>query len=66
MVKNNVNVQDHFLNMVRKDKLVVVIILNDETELEGVVRSFDNFCIMLDAEKPFLIYKHAISTIYVK
>ena len=66
MVKNNVNVQDHFLNMVRKDRLTVVITLNDETELEGVVRSFDNFCVLLDAEKPFLIYKHAIATIYVK
>jgi host factor-I protein len=66
MTKNSINVQDQFLNQLRKERLPAVIVLTDETTIEGVVKGFDNFCIFLEAEKPFLIYKHAISTISMK
>lgn len=59
-----INLQDIFLNQVRKDKIVVVIYLTNGFQLKGVVRGFDNFIVVLEAEnKQQMIYKHAISTI---
>jgi len=65
-MKNSINIQDQFLNQVRKEKIPVVINLTGSTQLEGMVRSFDNFCIMLESDKEYLIYKHAIITIHQK
>ena len=59
-----INLQDVFLNQVRKDKIVVVIYLTNGFQLKGVVRGFDNFIVILETEgKQQMIYKHAISTI---
>ncbi len=59
-----INLQDVFLNQVRKDKIVVVIYLTNGFQLKGIVRGFDNFIVILEAEgKQQMIYKHAISTI---
>lgn len=59
-----INLQDIFLNQVRKDKIVVVIYLTNGFQLKGIVRGFDNFIVVLEAEnKQQMIYKHAISTI---
>lgn len=59
-----INLQDVFLNQVRKDKIVVVIYLTNGFQLKGIVRGFDNFIVVLEAEgKQQMIYKHAISTI---
>lgn len=59
-----INLQDVFLNQVRKDKITVVVYLTNGFQLKGVVRGFDNFIVILEAEnKQQMIYKHAISTI---
>ena len=65
-MKNSINIQDQFLNQVRKDRTTISVHLLDGREVLGVVRSFDNFCIFIDAEKPCLIYKHAISDISMR
>ncbi|MBN1883143.1 MAG: RNA chaperone Hfq [Deltaproteobacteria bacterium] len=65
-MKNSINIQDQFLNQMRKEKIPVIINLTGNTQLEGTVKSFDNFCIMLESDKEYLIYKHAITTIHQK
>ncbi len=57
------NVQDQFLNQARKERVSIIITLSDGTKLEGFVKSFDPFCVLLQTERPILIYKHAISMI---
>jgi host factor-I protein len=58
------NVQDVFLNHVRKHKTPVTIFLVNGVKLQGVITWFDNFSVLLrrDAHSQ-LVYKHAISTI---
>ena len=58
------NVQDVFLNHVRKNKLPVTVVLVNGVKLQGIITLFDNFCVLLrrDAHAQ-LVYKHAISTI---
>ncbi len=63
MTKNQINVQDQFLNRIRKDRSNVVLELTNGRKLEGVVQSFDNFCLVLRGKGDELIYKHAISSI---
>ncbi len=64
MVKSVTNLQDVYLNQVRKDHLPVIIYLVNGVQLRGMVRAFDNFTVLLDSDgKNDLIYKHAISTI---
>ncbi|MBV7275074.1 RNA chaperone Hfq [Clostridium thailandense] len=59
-----VNLQDIFLNSVRKDKISVTIHLVNGFQIKGNVRGFDNFTVVLDCEgKQMVVYKHAISTI---
>jgi len=62
--KPNINLQDVFLNQVRKEHLPVTIYLTNGFQLKGMVKGFDNFTVVLDTEgKQQLVYKHAISTI---
>ncbi len=62
-MQKTVNLQDAFLNRVRKDKLSVTMFLMNGFQLRGVVTGFDSFVVMLDSEgKQQMIYKHAIST----
>ena len=58
------NLQDVFLNAVRKTKTPLTIFLVNGVKLQGIVTWFDNFCVLLrrDAQSQ-LVYKHAISTI---
>ncbi|MDI7260096.1 MAG: RNA chaperone Hfq [Thermodesulfobacteriota bacterium] len=63
MIKNQINVQDQFLNRIRRDRIRVVVELTTGHKLEGVIHSFDNFCLVLRGEADQLVYKHAISTI---
>ncbi len=64
MNKQNNNLQDVFLNGVRKSRVGVIIHLVNGFQLKGVVKGFDNFIIMLDSDgKQMMIYKHAITTI---
>ena len=59
------NLQDTFLNAVRKNKTSLTIFLVNGVKLQGIVTWFDNFCVLLkgDGRPPQLVYKHAISTI---
>ena len=58
------NLQDRFLNEVRKTKTPLTIFLINGVKLQGVVTWFDNFCVLLRRDgHSQLVYKHAISTI---
>ncbi len=58
------NLQDMFLNQVRKNNSVLVVYLTNGFQLKGTVKGFDNFIVILETEgKQQMIYKHAISTI---
>tara|TARA_B100000029_G_scaffold515729_1_gene624259 strand:+ start:1753 stop:1986 length:234 start_codon:yes stop_codon:yes gene_type:complete len=62
--EKNQNVQDIFLNNVRKQRVPVTIFLVNGVKLQGSIAWFDNFSIILKRESQTqLIYKHAISTI---
>ncbi|MCZ4282078.1 RNA chaperone Hfq [Kiloniella laminariae] len=58
------NVQDVFLNTIRKNKVPVTVFLVNGVKLQGIISWFDNFSVLLrrDAHAQ-LVYKHAISTI---
>jgi host factor-I protein len=58
------NIQDLFLNQVRREKLTVTVRMMDGAELEGRIKSFDRFAIVLDhAGADHLIFKHAVAAI---
>jgi len=58
------NVQDVFLNKVRKDKVPVTIFLVNGVKLQGAISWFDNFSVLLRRDgHEQLVYKHAISTV---
>lgn len=58
------NLQDKFLNKIRKDKMSVTVFLVNGVKLQGIITWFDNFSMLLRRDSHSqLIYKHAISTI---
>ena len=58
------NVQDVFLNYIRKNKTPVTIFLVNGVKLQGIVTWFDNFSVLLRRDgHTQLVYKHAISTV---
>ena len=58
------NVQDVFLNHIRKQKTPVTVFLVNGVKLQGFVTWFDNFCVLLRRDTHSqLVYKHAISTV---
>ena len=58
------NLQDVFLNQVRKDRTPITIFLVNGYQIRGTIRGFDNYIIVLDVEgKQQIVYKHAVSTI---
>lgn len=62
-MKQQINIQDQFLNTLRKENIFVTVYLMNGFQLKGLVKSFDNFTVVLEADgKQQLIYKHAIST----
>src|ERR1051325_9436415 len=65
MNKPQLNLQDIFLNQVRKENISVTIYLIGGVQLRGMVRGFDAFTILLDSVgKPTqLVYKHAVTSI---
>ena len=64
MESDRQNLQDAFLNQVRKEKNSVTVFLINGVKLQGVITWFDNFCILLRRDgQSQLVYKHAISTI---
>lgn len=64
MSKNQLNLQDAFLNQVRKERIPVTIFLVNGFQIKGMVKGFDNFTVVVEMEgKQQMVYKHAISTI---
>jgi len=64
MAERSQNLQDNFLNHVRKEKVTLTVFLVNGVKLQGVVTWFDNFCLLLRRDgHSQLVYKHAISTI---
>lgn len=58
------NLQDTFLNNVRKNKVPLTIFLVNGVKLQGIVTWFDSFCVLLRRDgHSQLVYKHAISTV---
>ena len=58
------NLQDAFLNYIRREKIPVTLFLMNGFQLRGVVRSFDSFVVLIDADgRQQMLYKHAISTV---
>ena len=63
-MKSNMNLQDIFLNQVRKENISITVFLMNGFQLRGNVKGFDNYTLVLDSDgKQQMIYKHAISTI---
>ena len=64
MAKDSQNVQDVFLNHVRKGKTPVTVFLVNGVKLQGIITWFDNFSVLLRRDgHTQLVYKHAISTV---
>lgn len=64
MSEKQQNLQDTFLNAVRKSKAAVTIFLVNGVKLQGNITWFDNFCVLLRRDgQAQLVYKHAISTV---
>ncbi len=63
MSRSQINLQDAFLNHVRKEKIPVVVNIAGGGKIEGLVKGFDNFVILLKHDGQHLIYKHAINSI---
>jgi host factor-I protein len=65
MAKTQLNLQDMFLNQVRKDNTQVTIYLANSVQLRGMVRGFDAFTVLLESPgRPTqLVYKHSITSI---
>ncbi len=64
MAEKSQNIQDVFLNSVRKEKVPVTVFLVSGVKLQGTISGFDNFCLVLRrAPQVQLVYKHAIATI---
>lgn len=64
MSEKSHNLQDVFLNTVRKSKTPVTVFLVNGVKLQGVITWFDNFCVLLRRDgSSQLVYKHAISTV---
>ena len=64
MAERSQNLQDLFLNSVRKSKNPLTIFLINGVKLQGNITWFDNFCVLLRRDgQSQLVYKHAISTV---
>lgn len=62
-MKQPINIQDQFLNQLRKDNTNVTVFLLNGFQLRGQIKGFDNFTVLFESEgKQQLVYKHAIST----
>ncbi|AIW40337.1 MULTISPECIES: RNA chaperone Hfq [Paenibacillus] len=62
-MNKSINIQDTFLNQLRKDSIPVTVYLINGFQVRGTIKAFDNFTIVIDSDgKQQLIYKHAIST----
>ena len=59
-----INLQDIFLNTLRKDRIECTVFLMNGYQIKGVIRGYDNFVIMVESDgRQQVVYKHAVSTI---
>ena len=64
MTKNQLNMQDAFLNQIRREKIPVTIYLVNGFQIKGLIKGFDNFTAIVEQEgRQQMVYKHAISTV---
>ncbi len=63
MAKTPFNIQDQYLNQARKERVRVTVMMMSGQKLEGYIKSFDSFCVLVESSGDILIYKHAISSI---
>ncbi|NWN96982.1 MAG: RNA chaperone Hfq [Bacillus sp. (in: Bacteria)] len=62
-MKQPINIQDQFLNQIRKENILVTVFLTNGFQIRGLVRGFDNFTVLFETDgKQQLVFKHAIST----
>lgn len=62
--KASLNIQDSFLNQVRKENIQTIVYLINGFQIKGTIKGFDNFTVVIESDgKQMLIYKHAISTV---
>ncbi|MBZ0270527.1 RNA chaperone Hfq [bacterium] len=64
-MRPRINVQDQFLNQARRERIKITMELTDGQKIHGTIKSFDNYCVVLDGDKFHLIYKHAITNVNV-
>ncbi|MCC6157227.1 MAG: RNA chaperone Hfq [Deltaproteobacteria bacterium] len=64
-MRPRINVQDQFLNQARRERIKITMELSDGQKVEGIIKSFDNYCVVLDGERFHLVYKHAITNVNV-
>ncbi|MCB1152348.1 MAG: RNA chaperone Hfq [Deltaproteobacteria bacterium] len=64
-MKPRINVQDQFLNQARRERVKITMELSDGQKIEGIIKSFDNYCVILDGDRFHLVYKHAITNVNV-
>ncbi|NLD86848.1 MAG: RNA chaperone Hfq [Clostridiales bacterium] len=58
------NLQDIFLNQVRREKILVTVYLTNGFQFKGYVKGFDSYTVILESDgRQQLIYKHALSTV---
>ena len=63
MPKAPFNIQDQYLNQSRKERVKVIVQLMSGEKMEGHIKSFDNFSVLMEVHGDILIYKHAICCI---
>ncbi|WP_217585532.1 RNA chaperone Hfq [Lentibacillus saliphilus] len=62
-MSQQINIQEQYLNQLRKNHVLVTVFLTNGFQLRGTVKAFDNFTVLFDIDgKQQLIFKHAIST----
>ncbi|NLY67673.1 MAG: RNA chaperone Hfq [Tissierellia bacterium] len=63
-MKKAMNMQDVFLNKIRKENKEVTVYLINGYQIKGYIKGFDNYILIIENnEKQHMVYKHAISTI---
>ena len=63
-MNKQMNLQDTFLNTLRKERIDVTIILTNGYQQKGVIKGFDNYVVLLESDsRQMMIFKHAISTV---
>ncbi len=62
-MNKQINIQDQFLNQLRKENIQVTVFLTNGFQIRGFVKGFDNFTVLFETDgKQQLVFKHAIST----